>query len=235
MRSKLALLAVTAIVPLLAKAPLQSVQVTTTARVNYTGGVIRFTGASGELNIEGWDEPAIEITLTRSIYAGSQQEKDRATRELKDIVVSAAQKTSDEILISTQFPHNRRGIARWVRGKTDAELDYRVMVPRNARVVVRHDTGDVVIYNVGGGIDAATHIGDLLVQLPEPGQYAIDAKCKFGDVYSDFDGKYRNPFAIGERLDTPEAQGAHKIYLRTGFGGIKIQQMAPPVTPTGTR
>ena len=57
------------VVPLRAGAPLQDVQVVTTDRVDFAAGAtIRILASTGELNIEGWDKPQVEITVTRSAW-----------------------------------------------------------------------------------------------------------------------------------------------------------------------
>jgi hypothetical protein len=99
-----------------------------------------------------------------------------------------------------------------------AYIDYRIMVPRSARLLVRHRTGDVVITKVEGDIDAKAGKGDLVVQLPEPGQYMIHTKSRIGTVYSDFKDA---PAPAGSEAAGP----AHKIDLRIGVGGITIQRL----------
>src|SRR5215472_16499598 len=59
--------------PLFAGAPLPGVESVTTNRVDFSAiGTIRIENSTGELNIEGWDQPAIEVTVTR--YAWNKNE-----------------------------------------------------------------------------------------------------------------------------------------------------------------
>src|SRR5580700_1611159 len=63
---RVAPLALALCLPLFPQAPRQQVQVVTTDRVDFAaGGTIRFEGSEGELNIEGWDEPQVQIVCTR--------------------------------------------------------------------------------------------------------------------------------------------------------------------------
>lgn len=93
MSSKLTLMILAACFPVLAGVPKQSVEVVTTDRVDFAaGGTIRVEGSAGDLNIEAWDEPRIEITVTRSTFVKDTTEaRDRMTRELKGIRITAAQ------------------------------------------------------------------------------------------------------------------------------------------------
>src|SRR4029077_12003945 len=101
-----------------------------------------------------------------------------------------------ELAITTEFPS--RKFLTPLRGKTDVVLDYRIKVPRDSGLSIRHDAGDVVIYGVGGDIEVRAHVGGILLQLPDPGPYSIDAKCGMGSVNSEFGGKYRNPYLMGQ-------------------------------------
>jgi hypothetical protein len=99
-------------------------------------------------------------------------------------------------------------------------------VPRDSKLVVRHASGDVLVYDVAGDIDASVRTGDILMQLPAAGQYSFDARCRFGDVYSDFGGSYRIAHLASERFVQPGPAPAKRVHLRVGIGGIKIQKMA---------
>ncbi|MGH9564832.1 MAG: hypothetical protein ACRD4I_02510, partial [Candidatus Angelobacter sp.] len=53
-----------------AQSPLQPVDVTTVKSADAAAGAaVRIEGTAGELNIETWDEPRVEATLTRTEYA----------------------------------------------------------------------------------------------------------------------------------------------------------------------
>jgi hypothetical protein len=93
-------------------------------------------------------------------------------------------------------------------------MDYRIRVPRDSRLAIRHSDGDVAVYDVSGAIDASVRTGDILMQLPAAGQYSLDAHCRFGGVYSEF------PVQTGPAP-------AKRVFLRVGIGGIAIQKMAP--------
>lgn len=191
-----------ACLPLLAGVPKQSVEVVTTERADLAvGGTIRVEGSAGELNIQAWDEPQVEVTVTRSSFVKDTPEaRDRMTRELKAIGVTSAH-SGGELVISTSR-----------RRSSDINLDYRIMVPRNSRLMIRHHTGDVIVDGVEGDIDADLRAGDIALLLPYSGRYAIDGHCRIGGVYSDF---------------ASSAAGSRKIRLRVGIGGIEIQKMGP--------
>lgn len=175
--------------------------VTTEHAALAAGGQVRVEDSTGSVNIIGWDQPDVEVVATR--YTFPTDSKDRATERLKRIQITVTGGGSGEVTIATQKPY--------LRG---TYIDYRIMVPRSARLLIRHRTGDVVITKVEGDIDAKAGKGDIFVQLPEPAQYMIHAKSRLGGVYSDF-----------KDAPAPASGPAHNIDLRIGVGGITIQRL----------
>jgi hypothetical protein len=208
----------------------QRMELVTTEHVDFApGGLIHLEGSTGELNIAGWDQPSVEVITTRYTFR-EDRDKERAGERLKRVEAVKMTSGNGELTISATHKH-----------EASIHVDYQIMVPRNSRLVIHHRIGDVVVTNVAGDIDATERFGDIVVQLPEPEHYTIDAKCKFGTVYSDFNDPARH--FIGERLvqdasvsSTGDAKGpSRKVNLRVGTGGITVQKMDPVVpVPGGT-
>jgi hypothetical protein len=191
------------------------IDLATTEKTDFApGGTVRIEGSTDELNIEGWDEPAVEVQVVR--YSWSDRE-DRAKKALERIQVTK-QLSGHELTITTV--HKRF---------TDAHVDYRIRVPRNTNLTIHHGVGDITIYGVAGNIDARAKDGDVVVQLPEPAKYAIDAYTRLGSIYSDFDGAHHPHLKTSETLKVA-GEGAgetRQIHLRVGgAGGITIQKVA---------
>jgi hypothetical protein len=230
---KVAPLALALCLPLLPKTPLQQIPVVTTSQVDFAaGGTIRIEGSVGELNIEGWDQPQVQVVLTRFDYAEGT-DRDRLKSKLEQITVKAEKQSATELTISTALPH-RNFFVRKVKGKTNADLNYRIMVPRDSHLIIHHGNGDVILYNVGGDIEATTHVGAIVAQLQDPAQYAIDAHTGAGEVNSDYDGKHRTHVWVRESFVAPAQPPAHKIFLRVKIGDIDVVKMGPdPIAKTG--
>jgi hypothetical protein len=221
---RVAPLALALCLPLLPKTPVQPVQVVTTDRVDFAaGGTIRFEGSVGELNIEGWDQPQVQVTLTRFDYADATG-KDSEKGKLERIAVKTEKRSGNELVITTTLPH-RNYFVRKVRGATNSDMNYRIMVPRDSHLIVHHGNGDVIVYDVGGDIEATARTGAIVVQLEDPAQYAIDARSTAGEVYSDYDGKYRTHLRVGEGFLASAQPPAHRVFLRVRIGDISIVKM----------
>jgi hypothetical protein len=219
MLSKLSVIAICAALPLFAVK--QRVELITTEHADFAaGGLIDIEGSTGELNIAGWDQPSVEVIATRYAFE-EERNKAAATAKLKRIEVVKMTAANGELTITTH------------RNETRIHVDYQIMVPRNSRLVIHHHIGDVVVMDVGGDLDATNGAGDIvvqlvqLVQLRDQDQYTIDAKTRFGTVYSDFKDA-RHYGVIGERLIGDAKTPSHHINLRVGAGGISIQRLNRP-------
>ena len=186
------------------------------------GGMLHLKNSTGEVSVEGWDRPDIEITTIKSTnVALGPRERETASRELEEVRI-AAQREGGEIIVTTQVP--RRRIGRIL------DLEYRIKAPRNAKLAVEHGTGEVHIYNLASDIHATVHNGGITLGLPADGRYRIDAKSEIGSVTSDFPGhESRTRLLFGHRF-VQETPDGHNLYLRAGYGDITILKSPQPVS-----
>jgi hypothetical protein len=208
----------------------EKVQVSKTERSDFpSGGALHLRHSIGELTIEGWDEAGLEITTIKSSKVGVEgHERDKAVKLLDSVKISTERK-GDEVTVSTSFPEHRR-ILRPFEGRTDFDLEYRIKVPRNAKVTVEHTMGEVHIDDMRGEIHATDEMGLITVRVPD-GQYAIDAKSKLGAVNSDFLGDEKSRKWLGHTFLANPPANAQKMFLRIERGDIIVIQMHQPAPP----
>jgi hypothetical protein len=197
----------------------QLAQVINTQRIDFApGGTIRLEKSWGDLYIEGWDQPQVEISVTKSTsYSDNAAAlKEKVAPKLDTIKVAADRRSDSELAV----PLSKTA-------KNGVHLEYSLHVPRNSRLIIDHRGGSVEVGNVTGDIEAANRHGDILLMLPGAGAYAIDARSRMGHIASDFEGKTLSRYLVGQRFIGANSSGAHRIYLRTGFGGITILAIPP--------
>jgi len=190
-------------------------------------GTVRLLHALDEITIEGWDQPGVEITTIKSTageYAPAEREKAR--QELDKVKISAERK-GDELVIATTVPRGFTFLAP--PGSRGIGLQYRIMVPRSARLIV-NGSGEAHFFGVTGDIQAKMHQGEITVRLPEQAQYGIDASSKFGVVISDFPGDTKRHYWFAHSF-AANSQAPHKLLLRAGFGDIMILKVAQTPAP----
>jgi hypothetical protein len=227
MRTSLAIAIVLGL-PLLAddpsKAPLSATH-TDTFKVP-TAGAIRIKNSVGEVDIDGWDRPEVEVTVVRSSeHFYDAAERAGAQRSLESAQIKAVQ-DGNEVIISTAYlPWNgahalsrRRGIG----------ISYRIKAPHASKLIVDHNSGGVNISDISGDIHATVINGQITLSLAAAGQYAIDSQCKLGDVYSDFEGDYHRRHLLGKEFVHQSPTPATNLYLRARYGDIMILKLHIP-------
>jgi len=197
---------------------------TNTERLPFpSGGLLRLVNSIGEVTVEGCDCQAVEIVTAKSAKSRAESEKVHVT----------VQSHGNEVVVTTDYPRHRVFPPSSPLGPAARfDLRYHITVPRNARLVIDHDVGEVHVDDIRGDIQATSLQGAIILHLPENGQYAIDAKSDFGAVNSDFGGRLKRfPWLFGARflqVPSPESQ---KLYLRIGYGDILILRIRVPPTP----
>jgi hypothetical protein len=107
-------------------------------------GVFELHNTNGSVRLVSWDEPRVRIEAVKR--AGSE----RALEELK-VEVSGE---GDRVSVQTRYPRHR-----WFGGS--AQVEYRVSVPRGARVQLGNVNGRVEVDGVAGEVEAATVNGSV--------------------------------------------------------------------------
>jgi hypothetical protein len=225
------------------KGPKQSFEVTSAERINFLpGGTIHLDNSCGYLTVEGWDEPEVAITVTKSTDGFFEPErKEKAGKRFDQIHVVAERRSDKELAISTTLPDRhsfpssilpsgRIIVTMPKKEKLGITIEYTVHVPRDSRLVVHQDNGYVWVSDVAGDIQVNSHTGDMIVMLPDPGPYSIDARTRMGTVSSDFTGSGHKQFLVGTQFVHASQAPSRRITLRMGRGSITIKN-GPPSGP----
>jgi Putative adhesin len=187
------------------------------------GGTIRINDSYGELNIEGWNQPEAEITVIKTLPYDYEQSK--TAKELNIVRITTERKSDRELLISTTVATHDSLVSSTARTKPDVKLEYQIHAPRDAKLVIHHGNGSVHVNNMAAEIDANSSRGDIVVMLPDPGPYSIDAKTQFGTIASDFQGKTRKKHFVGRTFVSENGSASPVIHLRMGYGGITVKTL----------
>jgi hypothetical protein len=204
-----------------------SAQVTKTEHFDFPGGgVLHLVNSTGELTIEGWDRPEVEITTIKSKHVYETEERDTSGL---DRVQITAERRGNDFVITTSFPrYDVFPPPLPFRGTGNPDVEYRIHAPRNSSVIVDHNTGEVHLDNFCCDIRVTVLKGGITLRLPENNTYAIDAKVDSGNIVSDFPGRWHHvPWLLGASYDHA-APGGQKLYLRAGFGDIAILKIRKP-------
>ncbi len=205
------------------------VQTTSTEHLDFApGGLIRVNGSYDDLYIEGWDQPRVEMSVTKFMpFSYEPAHPERAAQHLEAVGVATKRRSASELDISINLPHRSVPLPLARKTTGSVRLECHLRVPRNSRLVIRHDAGIVSVADITGDIQARCHRGDIMLWLPSAGRYDIDAKNKLGKVSSDFPGTSKRRFFVGQKFAIAGSAPAQRLYLRMGFGGITLKPILP--------
>jgi hypothetical protein len=197
--------------------------VTATEHVDFApGGTIRVKDSFGSLIVEGWDQPGVEVMVTKSLNFNAEAGQ-KATERLDAVHVATDRGSGGELIISTSRPASR-SFSHPLREGSDVTLEYRIRAPRSSHLVISHSGGSVSVTGMTGDIEAASRRGDIVLMLPDLARYSIDAHTRFGLVTSDVAAASRRKLSPGENLIRGGA-ASHRLVLRVRYGGIEIKEL----------
>lgn len=210
----------------------QKVQAANTEHMDFpAAGVLHVTKSIGDLTVEGWDRPDVEIVSVKSTQdTYDSHEREKPSHRLDQVRVRA-ERRGNEVVITTDLPRRRRfPPPSPLKGAIGIDLDYHIRVPRDARLIVDHQAGEVHVTDLTGDIHATVLSGEISLSLPQEGQYSIDAKSDFGNVICGFAGQERRgPWPFGHKFaQEGSPTTGHKLYLRVGYGDIIILKAGRP-------
>ena len=199
-----------------------------TAQYKISGnGTIRLEHSYGDVDIEGWDKPDIEVTAIRSSEQYfAERDVARARRRLDSVKISLRQDGND-VVVSTVYPA-RNTLFHPLSRRSDVDIRYEIRAPRGSNLMISHNNGSVNVSGIRGAIHATVINGEITLTLA-PGAYAIDAQASLGKIYSDFEGQDRIRRRLGEQFVHHASGGAApELYLRTRIGDIVIFERNGP-------
>jgi len=204
------------------------------------GGTIRFDHSFGDLYVEGWDRPEVEMTLIKAVHdvevaaikSGENQYKppEETAKRLEGVRFTTEHPSANELTIGTTIP-SHSFFLRPLGSKGPVAVRCELRVPRDSRLIIHHGGGNILVGNVTGGVEATNRNGDIVLMLPGPGPYLIDARSKMGTVMCDFPGRAHVRHFVGESFAGTDGNSPRRIFLRAGFGGITIKDVPREAFP----
>ncbi len=180
-------------------------------------GTIRIDRSYGEVDIDGWDRPEVEVTVVKS------SEKLHDSKGRVDSVQVTSKQTGNDVVISTVYPP-RNGFLHPLDRRSDVEINYRIHAPRASKLAIEQQRGGLSVYDISGDIHARVINGQISLTLAADHEYKIDAQATIGDVYSDFDGRTQRRQLLGQEYNHAGSTPAANLYLRVRLGDIVIQK-----------
>lgn len=190
-------------------------QVTRYSARMFSYGLLTVEGRTGDIRVEGWDEPRIEVEAEKIVRASSEASAQPLYRMLGVEFVGQ----DKQVQLRTTFPPRR--LWRPFRGETKLSVNYRIRMPFDANLKLKCVDCDVTIHGLMGAEQVNVNYGDVEISVPDTYWLrSLLARSFLGYVESDLHGEGSAGF--GRRISFWNAQGGQDIDVRVRLGGIFI-------------
>jgi hypothetical protein len=181
----------------------------------FSYGLLTIDTRMGDIHIEGWDEPRLEIEAEKVVRAKSKE----AAKPLYERITVVLEGQDKSVLLRTLYPPRR--LWRPFRGETHLSVNYRIRMPFDANLALKCVDGDVWISGVEGKQQILVNYGDVEIDIPSVDRLrSLRAHTWLGYVQSDLHGEDRGGF--GPRISYWNPTGEQDIYVKVRMGGVFV-------------
>jgi len=183
----------------------------------FSTGTLFIDTRTGDLQIEGWDEPRLEIEAEKVVRSGSEA----SARPLYDVVQIGLEGKDKEIHLSTRYPSRR--LWRPFRGESKYSVNFRIKMPYDANLSIKCVNGDVRVFGITGHEELKVNYGDVEINVPDVYRLQLlDAHAWLGYVQSDLQGMDRDSAGFRQGLAFWNPHGKQAITIRVRMGGVWV-------------
>lgn len=181
----------------------------------FSSGTLIVDARLGDIQIEGWDEPRVEIEAEKVVRANSQ-EKASALYDRIKIQIEGGDR---EVRLRTLYPSRR--LWRPFRGESKLSVNFRIRMPYDANLTLHCVDGDVRVRGIAGQERLRVNFGDVEVNVPSVYRLrSLQARAWLGYVQSDLDGE--ESAGLGQRLSFWNSHGEQDISVQVRMGGVYV-------------
>ena len=181
----------------------------------FSYGLLTIDTRMGDIRIEGWDEPHLEIEAEKVVRAKSAE----AAGRLYDRLRIDLQGKDKQVLLRTVYPPRR--LWRPFRGESSLSVNYRIRMPFDANLALKCVDGDVRISGLVGQQRIIVNYGDVEIDVPSVYRLrSLRARTWLGYVQSDLHGEDSAGLGPGVYFWNPS--GDQDINVRVRMGGVYV-------------
>jgi len=183
----------------------------------FSGGTLTLETRTGDIRIEAWDEPRLEVEAEKVVRAKSEA---KAKRLYPKIQVSLEGQDKD-VFLHTLYPPRRPW--RLFRGESKLSINLRIKMPYDANLVVRCVDGDVTVSGLTAREQLRVNYGDVEIDLPSAWDLrSLNAHAWLGYVQSDLQGLEQNSTGLEQRLSFWNEHGKQDVAVDVHMGGVWV-------------
>ncbi len=183
----------------------------------FSYGTLIIETRMGDLRIEGWDEPRVEIDAEKVVRAGSEAK----AKPLYEKIKIELEGKDREVRLRTLYPPRR--LWRPFRAESKLSVNFRIRMPYDANLKLNCVDGDVRVRGIIGSEQLRVNYGDVEVNVPDVYRLRLlNAHAWLGYVQSDLNGLGEDSAGFGQKLSFRNPQGNQDITVRVRMGGVFV-------------
>jgi len=181
----------------------------------FSFGTLTIETRMGNVQVESWDQPRLEIEAEKVVEAGNQKKAEPLYDQVQ--VVLAGQ--DKRVLLRTLYPTRRPW--RPFRGESKLSVNFRIHMPFDANLILRCVDGDVRVSGLAGKQEISVNYGDVEINVPSLYRLrSVNARSVLGYVQSDLHGE--DSAGWGRKIMFWNSQGEQDIKVRVRMGGVYV-------------
>jgi hypothetical protein len=200
------------------QAPLRADEFSKTSHYSarmFSFGTLTISARMGNIYIDGWDEPRLEIEAEKVVEAGNEKKAEPLYEQVK-VVLEGQDK---QVLLRTIYP--ARSLRRPFRDESKLSVNFRIHMPFDANLTMRCVDGDVRTTGLIGKQEINVNYGDVEVNVPSIYHLrSLYARSILGYVQSDLHGE--EGAGWGRRIMFWNSGGDQDIKVRVRMGGVYV-------------
>jgi hypothetical protein len=183
----------------------------------FSFGLLTIDTRMGNIEIEGWDNPRLEIEAEKVVRAGSEAKAQRMYGRVKIVLLGQ----DKDVRLRTLYPPRR--LWRPFRGESKLSVNFRIRMPFDANLRLKCVDGDVRIRGVVGNQMVRVGYGDVEINVPDIYRLrSLQARSFLGYVQSDLHAGGVDSAGFFRTLSFQNSHGDQNIYIRVRMGGVYI-------------
>lgn len=187
----------------------------------FSTGTLVINSRVGDLHIDGWDEPRVEIEAEKVVRAGSEAK----AKPLYSQIQVRLEGGDQEVRLTTLYPS--RKLWRPFRNESKLSVNFRIRMPFDSNLKLKCVDGDVTIAGIVGHEELMVNYGDVEIDVPHLYDLrSLSAHAWLGYVQSDLQGLSSDSAGLGQRISFWNANGRQNIDVKVRMGGVFIYREA---------
>jgi hypothetical protein len=183
----------------------------------FSYGTLTVGTRTGDIEIDGWDNPRLSIDAEKVVRAGSAKE----AAKLYGKVGVLLQGRDHKIQLTTIYPPRR--LWRPFRDESKLSVNFTIKMPYDANLDLKCVDGDVTVSGLTGAETLNVNYGDVEVDVPNVHRLRLFlARSWLGYVQSDLHGMPEDGAGFGKTVSFSSPYGNQVIIVKVGMGGVFV-------------